>query len=871
MVLPYRASCDAMEALIAQNRDEFKNLSQYSIINISGLDDPKQFRTTESVKDAIAKAEQAGEKTITLTVNRMLTGSTVEQWDTMLFLKETSSPQEYDQAIYRLQNQYVRELRTADDRDENEYKVIRECLKPQTILVDFDPTRMFRLQEQRSLFYNVNTHERGNDQLEDRIREELRISPIVTLNANKIHEVQPTDILHAVSNYNANRSVNDEVMDLPVDLAMLTKDEHLRSLIERQAEIGSKDGLDIPPHDGNGEDLGSDDPDGRDEGKNKRSKDKETGKDQDHSGQEDEARTLAKKVQTYYQRILFFAMLAQCEVSSLGDIIEQANFRDHRRILTNLNLNVDDLKLIKKHIDPFKLSQLDYKIQNINRLGRDESLTPIERAQHAIGKFSRLSDSEVRTPAWLCEEMVNQIPEAQLKQAVESGALVLDIASKFGEFALATYQRLVSNFRISEETVRNAIYSIPTSPVAYEFTRRFYEILGLNTDCIATRFTSYDLLKFSTEQSEDCSAIRAALSQPADFKDIDLNSEITSGDQVQFAAVVGNPPYQRQDKGDGSGASPIYPDFLDLSAQLADHVVLIHPARFLFNAGKTSKAWNRRMLNDPHLQVGNYWAVSSDVFDDVDIKGGVAITIRNSTSKIGPIGQYIPDPILRSIVAKVNGKASSSLADLVYPRDLYKLTPLVYSENPYLVGMQAAGHEFDIGSNVFVRLSELFSMSPTVDADAAVVGRDKNGRVTRYLPSRYIRQPDNFLSYRVLVPKTNGTGRLGESLASPFVAAPKTAHTVTFLSIGKFETAGEAEAALKYLKTKFVRILLGSLKVTQDNPRPVWQNIPLQDFTESSPIDWSASIESIDERLFEMYDLDEDECVFIRTTADEMK
>ena len=39
----------------------------------------------------------------------MLTGSTVKEWDTMLFLKDVSSPQEYDQAIFRLQNQYIKE------------------------------------------------------------------------------------------------------------------------------------------------------------------------------------------------------------------------------------------------------------------------------------------------------------------------------------------------------------------------------------------------------------------------------------------------------------------------------------------------------------------------------------------------------------------------------------------------------------------------------------------------------------------------------------------------------------------------------------------------------------------------------------------
>lgn len=59
----------------------------------------------------------------------------------MIYLKDTSSPQEYDQSIFRLQNQYVKEY---VDEDGN---VIKYNMKPQTLLVDFDPYRMFALQE----------------------------------------------------------------------------------------------------------------------------------------------------------------------------------------------------------------------------------------------------------------------------------------------------------------------------------------------------------------------------------------------------------------------------------------------------------------------------------------------------------------------------------------------------------------------------------------------------------------------------------------------------------------------------------------------------------------------------------------------------
>lgn len=56
---------------------------------------------------------------------------------------------------------------------------------------------------------------------------------------------------------------------------------------------------------------------------------------------------------------------------------------------------------------------------------------------------------------------------------------------------------------------------------------------------------------------------------------------------------------------------------------------MIHPARFLFNAGKTPKEWNNSVLNNPKFKVVKYWANSTDVFPTVDIKGGVAVTYHD--------------------------------------------------------------------------------------------------------------------------------------------------------------------------------------------------------------------------------------------------
>ena len=58
---------------------------------------------------------------------------------------------------------------------------------------------------------------------------------------------------------------------------------------------------------------------------------------------------------------------------------------------------------------------------------------------------------------------------------------------------------------------------------------------------------------------------------------------------------------------------------MDESFRLADQVCLVTPARFLFNAGKTPKKWNKERLSDPHFKVPYYEQDSSKVFVNLDI------------------------------------------------------------------------------------------------------------------------------------------------------------------------------------------------------------------------------------------------------------
>lgn len=101
-------------------------------------------------------------------------------------------------------------------------------------------------------------------------------------------------------------------------------------------------------------------------------------------------------------------------------------------------------------------------------------------------------------------------------------------------------------------------------------------------------------------------------------------------DAREAEVIIGNPPYQEnsQDTSD----KPIYNYFMDEAYKIGEKVELISPARFLFNAGKTPKDWNKKMLSDTHIKVIWYEQNSSKVFRNTDIKGGVVVTYRDKES-----------------------------------------------------------------------------------------------------------------------------------------------------------------------------------------------------------------------------------------------
>lgn len=350
---------------------------------------------------------------------------------------------------------------------------------------------------------------------------------------------------------------------------------------------------------------------------------------------------------------------------------------------------------------------------------------------------------------------------------------------------------------------------------------------------------------------------------------------------MNFDYIIGNPPYQEEQISEDTESSlknyapPIYNYFIDGAMSIANHVELIHPARFLFNAGSTPKAWNEKMLNNPHFKVLEYMPNSNAVFPSLSapIKGGIAITYYAADRSFEPIIVFSQFQEVNKIMHKViNAKGFKELSTIVRSRTSYRLTDAMHKDYPEAINKLSKGHAYDMSSNIFERLPEIFQDSPIEDGHnyVEILGRIENRRTKKYIRREYINDVDNMNSWKVLLPQANGNGMFGETISMPIVVGPCVGNTETFISIGKFDVQKDADNLSKYLRTKFARTMLNILKVTQNGNKPVWKYVPLQDFTSSSDIDWSKSIHDIDLQLYDKYGLDAAETAFIEKNVKPM-
>lgn len=319
----------------------------------------------------------------------------------------------------------------------------------------------------------------------------------------------------------------------------------------------------------------------------------------------------------------------------------------------------------------------------------------------------------------------------------------------------------------------------------------------------------------------------------------------------KFDVIIGNPPYQETDGGAGASATPLYNKMIDSTKKLDPNIMsYIIPAKW-YSGGKGLNSFREEMLNDHHIVSLEDYSDSRDVFPNVDIAGGVCFFIRdkNYSGKckytnhfktktitqmrdLSATDTFIRYPLAAEIVEKANKLKEKTLYDLVCVRKPFGLPS---SARPIENGDIILRYHGGKGSYLRSKVSAGQTM---IDQWKIIISK---------LTAEHAGQPDKNGQFRVL-------STLEE-------LKPQEVCSETYLVAGAFDTKNEADNYMAYLKTKFVRFLIHQIAITQNLSRSTFKYVPCQDFKQT----WS------DEKLFDKYNLTDDEIAFINKEIKEMK
>ena len=332
---------------------------------------------------------------------------------------------------------------------------------------------------------------------------------------------------------------------------------------------------------------------------------------------------------------------------------------------------------------------------------------------------------------------------------------------------------------------------------------------------------------------------------------------------LKFDAVVGNPPYQEDDGGFASSASPVYNIFVDAAIALSPrYMTLITPSRW-FVGGKGLDDFRSRLLSDRHLRTLVDFPLLYEPFSNVKIRGGISYFLWDSnynglcsvTTMEGgkPVGKS-DERYLDEFDILVRRNEAVPILRKVRALKEKTIDEKVSSRKPFGFPTNFKGKQAAKGLSNPVQLYAFQKMTWV----------DRSDVVTN----------DNWIDeWKVLMTAVQGTSAAMETkfLSNPIVAGPGTACTETYIVAGHFGTKLEAENLANYFRTRFARFLVSLRKATQHATRDVYAFVPIQDFTSKSDINWSRPVPEIDTQLYAKYGITKPEQKFIESMIKPME
>lgn len=493
--------------------------------------------------------------------------------------------------------------------------------------------------------------------------------------------------------------------------------------------------------------------------------------------------------------------------------------------------------------------------------------------------LANLSSDEVFTPPKLANEILDLLPEELWK---DKNATFLDPVSKSGVFLREIAKRLLEGLKDEIPDLQKRIDHIYTKQIfgigITELTsllsrRSVYCTKEANHEkyAICTEFNDkqgnifFDETKHHWKNGR-CSFCGASQSEYEREEGLEThayqfihNNLPDKIKNMKFDVIIGNPPYQISDGGHGASALPIYQKFVEQAKKLNPRfLTMVIPSRW-FTGGRGLDEFRSEMLNDDRLRIIHDYLNSSDCFPGVEIKGGICYflwdrdhrgqcsvyTHKNNnqiSSSTRPLLEKGMDVFIRnseqiSILKKVKSLKEESFASFVTANDPFGFD--VRQENSYK------------------RVKPIFSKKPfNQSIKLYYYGWQKEG--LGYVDKKYIRKGQDLINkWKVYISKAYGAGEEypHQILNKPFLGEKGSVCTETYTLIGPFKTKDEANNVISYIKTRFFRFIVFTLKNTQSASQKVYSLVPMQDFSEP----WT------DEKLYKKYNLTKEEIEFIES------
>ena len=178
--LPTVAACHAMNNLIQQRQNKF--YQDYQIIVAAGSDAGIGVSALPPVKNAMANPLKT--KTITLSCGKLTTGVSVAPWTGIFMLRNSSSPETYFQAAFRVQTPWV--LRGHDASNPNNELIVKnECY-----VFDFAPDRALRQIADYSCRLNID-----ESNPESKVAEFIKFLPVLAYDGSSMKQIDAAGIL----------------------------------------------------------------------------------------------------------------------------------------------------------------------------------------------------------------------------------------------------------------------------------------------------------------------------------------------------------------------------------------------------------------------------------------------------------------------------------------------------------------------------------------------------------------------------------------------------------------------------------------------------------------------------------------------------